>query len=131
MPNPIETKSIVLVMDWTDTAAHVMISTLRRGGFHIVACDPREALELCQKDNSGVDLAIVDPGTPGLRPSEFLAAINPRIRVLLVGDPDLLEHPGDWVAARNIRLSLAKPIRRATLLGSVLKVAGEPLYRTA
>jgi CheY-like chemotaxis protein len=132
MPDAIEPKSIVLVMDCNDTAARVMISTLKRGGFDVVACtEPGEAFELCQKETSGIDLAIVDPGTPGLRLSEFLAGINPRIRVLLVGDPDVLENPGDWIFARNIRLSLPKPIRRSTLLGSVLEVAGEPLYRTA
>jgi DNA-binding NtrC family response regulator len=125
-------ESVVLVMARNDIDAKVMISTLKRGGFEVVPCsEPREAIELCRKDDSRINVAIVDPQTPDLSLAEFLSAIPPRIRVLLVAEPAVLDNAAACVGAKNIRLKLQKPIRRATLLGSVLKLASEPLYRTA
>jgi CheY-like chemotaxis protein len=132
MTKPKEQESIMLVMDKTDSGAKVILSTLNRGGFDVLTCsDPDEAIQLCQKEDAGIGLAIVDLGTPGLPVPEFFSLINPRLRVLLVAEARLLKSSPIWSFGKNIRLSLAKPIRRATLLGSVLKVASEPLYRTA
>jgi DNA-binding NtrC family response regulator len=124
--------SIVLVMDRADQDVEVMTSTLRKAGYDVTLCsEPRDIFKFWHMDHASTQLAIIDPETPGLAVSELLEVKNPKIRVLVVADRDLLDSAPDWTSSKNIRLSLPKPIRRATLLGSVLKVASEPLYRTA
>jgi CheY-like chemotaxis protein len=131
MAKTLDSNSVVLVMDRADHDVDVMTSTLRKAGYDVTLCsDPRDFLESCQ-DHASSKLAIIDPETPGLAVSELLAVIDPQIRVLILADPDVLDSAPEWSFSKNIRLRLTRPIRRATLLGSVLKVASEPLYRTA
>ena len=127
-----EQNSIVLVMDPSDQAVKIMASTLRKAGYEVLLCsDPREALQWCRATPQSVSLAIIDPETPGLAITEALSQISPEVRVLIVADGGVLESAPDWAFSKRIRVSLTKPVRRTTLLGSVLKVANEPLCRTA
>jgi CheY-like chemotaxis protein len=132
MANHVEQNSIVLVMDPADQAVKIIASTLRKAGYQVLlGSDPREALEECRATPHSVSLAIIDPETPGLAITEALAQLSPEVRVLIVADGRLLESAPDWAFSKRIRVSLTKPVRRTTLLGSVLKVANEPLCRTA
>jgi DNA-binding response OmpR family regulator len=121
---------VLVVMDRTDYDAKLIASTLTRAGFEVRCCaDSTSVLELCC--SVGLQLAIIDPGTPGIAIPELLRGMHADVPVLLLADPSLLDSEPDWVGARNIRATLTKPFRRSQLLGSVLKVVNEPRYCTA
>jgi len=130
MAKSVEQDSIMLVMDRSDDNVKLISSTLKKAGYDVVLhSDADEIAHLA--DHSYPQLAIIDPSTPGLELSELLAALDPGIRVLIVADSGLLDDAPAWAFSKKVRVRLTKPVRRATLLGSVLKVASEPRYLTA
>ena len=123
-------KRAIVVADDKDLVRQEISSVLRKAGFEIVSPPTgRDALDLC-RSNQPVDLAVIDTSVVKANPpevAECVQEISPR--VLFLSDDETESVP--TVASGHVSEVLAKPFRRAQLLGRVLEIMDRPLVLSA
>ena len=112
----------IMIVDDEEDVAEMLGQMLRRMGYESVACNkPEDALKLFLNTPERFDAVIVDEMMPVLTGTQLtrqLLKIKDDIAViLLTGHGDLISV--DEARESGVRLTLTKPIRKATL-GKVL-----------
>jgi DNA-binding NtrC family response regulator len=124
-----ESDVAIVLMSPQDIETKLVTSLLKKVGFHVLhASDSAEALERLSGESDPPPVLIIDEDAstvPISRLLETVRSLNPAVRVLLISERD------DHDAARTVRGFLKKPFRRASFLGAVLKLTGEPRVLTA
>src|SRR5437016_9112080 len=123
MPEQELPKTVLLVSD-DGSGLKVISSVLKKAGFHVLAarCEAA-AVKRSAPQQGAIDLAIIDAPMAQTSRPEVLQALHekwPQIRMLFLsaGEQAHDEHG----TAGHIRGYLPKPVRKAQLLGTVLKV---------
>ncbi len=123
-------KRVVVVTDEEDLVRKEISSVLKKAGFEILATPSGpEALDLCRDDNRPVDLVVIDTAVVKSNPSkiaEWVQEISRRVLFLSDGE-EKVPH----MARGYVFRVLAKPFRRAQLLGRVLEIMDQPLVQSA
>jgi hypothetical protein len=92
------------------------------------ASDSGDALQRMSGESGSPPVLIIDEdasSVPIPRLLKVARSLNPAVRILLISERD------DYEADRTVRGFLKKPFRRASFLGAVLKLTGEPCVLTA
>jgi CheY-like chemotaxis protein len=122
-----ESKKAVLVVTDDGSELRAIASVLEKAGVHVLATGSgAAAVQHSASHHGAIDLAIID--LPGMRGAdrETLQALHdswPGVRMLFLSAE---REPSETGPAGHIRKYLRKPVRRAQLLGTVLKVLDAP-----
>ena len=135
MPIQGQEESAILLLNRADKDIGLVTPLLEKVGLQVlISFSADGALELFAKAGRSARLLIMDETVSPRAIPEFLdrvRSVNPHIPILVVSERDESEPAQGWVPNANVRGFLKKPFRRAKFLGSVLKLIGEPLARTA
>jgi response regulator RpfG family c-di-GMP phosphodiesterase len=123
-----EPQKAVLVITEDGSELRAIASVLGRAGVHVLAAGfGAAAVQRSATRHDAIDLAIIDmPKTRGADP-ETLQALHdswPGVRMLFLFSAE--GEPAETGPAGHVRKYLRKPVRRAYLLGTVLKVLDAP-----
>jgi len=123
-----ESQRAVLVVSDDESELKVIASILEKAGVHVLATGfGAAAVQRSVTHHDAIDLAIIDsPKTHGAV-TETLQALHemwPSVRMLFLWAAD--GDPGEVGPAGHVRRYLRKPVRRAQLLGTVLKALDAP-----
>jgi DNA-binding response OmpR family regulator len=124
-------KSAVVVTDNEELVRKEISSVLKKVGFEILAVpNGTAALALCRDKRRPVDLVVIDTAVVRTNPSEIAECVQQMSpRVLFLSDGDTEKLPG--MVRGHISYVLAKPFRRAQLIGRVLEIMDRPLLVSA
>jgi DNA-binding response OmpR family regulator len=124
-------KCAVVVPDEEDLVRKEISALLQKAGFEILATpNGAEALDLCRDRNHSVDLVVIDTAVVKTNPSEIAECVQEIApRVLFLSDNEEEKLPN--LTRGHIYQVLAKPFRRAQLLGRVLEIMDQPLVQSA
>jgi len=117
-------KNVLLI---TDDAPEIKImsATLKKAGFHVSNVPfANSALHTLLESGETIDVAIID--TPGPQDTELLQQLHdydPNLRMLFIAPGEPARNIGP---AGHVRGYIHKPVRRAQLLGNVLKLIASP-----
>lgn len=123
-----ESQKAVLVVTEDGSELKAIASILEKAGVHVLGTGfGAAAVRRSATRHEAIDLAIIDmPKARGTAP-ETLQALHdswPSVRMLFLSTGD--GEPGEVGPAGHFRRYLRKPVRRAQLLGTVLKVLDSP-----
>jgi DNA-binding response OmpR family regulator len=124
----------IVVAQRADRDAKLIKSALKKLGFSVISAeDEREAAKLMASQGCHLELAVVDPATPGLDVRNLLRKLEEsgsgaHVLFLCSEDSEEVLHIPEF--ADRITGYLNRPFRRSHLLASILD-AERPLARTA
>jgi len=123
MQNTGPRKNVLLI---TDDAPEVKVisATLEKANFHVVNVPCATAVSRVLKSDEPIDVAIID--TPKPQDDEILQSLHeryPDVRLLFIAED---QPAADYGPAGHARGYVHKPVRRAHLLGTVLKLIEAP-----
>jgi response regulator RpfG family c-di-GMP phosphodiesterase len=123
MQNTGPRKNVLIITDDTPEVK-VISSTLEKANFHVMNVPCATAVSRLLKSDEPIDVAIID--MPKLQDDEVLQSLHeryPEVRLLFIAD----DQPAlDYGPAGHARGYIHKPVRRAHLLGTVLKLIETP-----
>lgn len=124
----------MVVAQRADRDAKLIQSALKKLGFSVISVEnEREAAKLLASPGHHLELAVVDPATPGLDVRNFLKSLedrSPGVHLLCLGGEGSEEAVLIPEFASRVSGCLNRPFRRSHLLASILD-AERPLARTA
>jgi signal transduction histidine kinase len=127
-PPPSEKRSgtILLVEDERDVC-QLCTSILGERGYKLIPCsDPKVALDIVEREGSGLDMVLTDVIMPGMSGDELVRRIRskiPTIKVLFISGYD----KSSITSAREIAPLLTKPFTPAELINKVEQALGSLL----
>jgi CheY-like chemotaxis protein len=123
-----ESQKAVLVVSDDGSEQKVIASILEKAGVHVLATGfGAAAVQRSATRHDAIDLAIIDMPKTRTADPETLQALHdswPGVRMLFLSPAE--GEPGEIGPSGHIRRYLRKPVRRARLLGTVLKVLDAP-----
>jgi len=124
-------KRAIVVTDDGEMVRKEISSLLQKAGFEILSApDGAATLRLCRDETKPVDLVVIDADVVKRDPSAIGECVRPiSSRVLFLSDGET-ENLAELVRGHVFRI-LAKPFRRAQLLGQVLEIMDQPLVLSA
>jgi response regulator RpfG family c-di-GMP phosphodiesterase len=123
-----ESQRAVLVVSDDESELKVIASILEKAGVRVLATEfGAAAMQRSVTRHDAIDLAIIDMPKAHDTYSETLQVLHdmsPSVRMLFLSATE--GEPGQTGPAGHVRRYLRKPVRRAQLLGTVLKALDAP-----
>jgi DNA-binding response OmpR family regulator len=130
-----ESNAAIVVAQQGDRDAKRVRSALKRFGYSVTSSeDGREAGKFLASGKAHVELAVIDPATPGLDFRSLLRKLEDThsdVHVLCMCERESEEALHQLEFAGRIGGYLKRPFRKSHLLASIMDATEKPLARTA